>query len=217
MTNQQTINKTTEFVKETLANQESGHGWWHIFRVFTIAVRIAKEENANIFVVKLASLLHDIADYKFNNGNYSINEQTARDWLNKLAIDSKIIEQVCQIINEVSFKGASDQSKPSSLESKIVQDADRLDALGAIGIARCFSYGGHKGREIYIPGEKPKQYLNFDQYRKNTSCSINHFYEKLLILTDKMNTQAGKKMAQKRHRFILKYLEQFFAEWQADR
>ncbi len=181
------------------------------------AVRIAKKEGADLFVVQLAALLHDIADWKFNDGDVSIGEKEARKLLEKLCVEEHAISHVCEIIKNVSFKGAGVKAKMGTKEGMIVQDADRLDALGAIGIARCFATGARLGREIFNPEIKPKIHKTFEEYRKAESPSINHFYEKLLLLKDLMNTETGKKIAEERHRFMEQFLETFFEEWEGRR
>ena len=206
------IEKTQNFVRETLANAEGGHDWWHIHRVWVNAKRIAKTEKANLLVVELAALLHDIADSKFHNGDEEIGPVTAGDFLKSIQIDQDTITHVQQIIRYISFKASFDQKGFHSIELEIVQDADRLDAIGAIGIARAFSYGGFKGREIYNPEIAPNLNMSKEEYKNSTAPSINHFYEKLLLLKDKMNTSTGKEMAAQRHRFMEMYLEQFYLE-----
>ena len=206
------IEKTRDFVRKTLANAEGGHDWWHIHRVWLNAKRIAEGENADMLVVELAALLHDIADSKFNNGDEEIGPITAGKFLHGLNLDEAIIIHVQQIIRNISFKAGFDNKTFDSKELEIVQDADRLDAIGAIGIARAFSYGGFKGREIYNPEVAPNMHMTKAEYKSSVAPSINHFYEKLLLLKDKMNTATGKEMAEQRHRFMEIYLEQFFSE-----
>jgi uncharacterized protein len=212
MDNSTLIEKTTAFVRETLKNAEGGHDWWHIQRVWSNTKKIAQTENANLLVVELAALLHDIADSKFHNGDEEIGATTAGNFLRGLAVDVAIITHVQQIIRHVSFKSGFDRQKFYSVELAIVQDADRLDALGAIGIARAFNYGGFKGRAIYDPEIKPNLSMTKAEYKNTTAPTINHFYEKLLLLKDKMNTETGKVMAAQRHAFLLLYLEHFYAE-----
>ena len=207
------IQSTVDFVKMTLLNAEGGHDWWHIHRVWQLAKHIAESEKADLFVVELGALLHDIADSKFHNGDEEIGAQKARKFLSALAVDEKTIVHVENIINNISFKGGKQEQQFKSIELDIVQDADRLDAIGAIGIARTFNYGGFKNREIYNPGIKPDLNMTKEQYKNSTAPTINHFYEKLLLLKDKMNTNTGKLMAEKRHRFMEQYLEEFFNEW----
>ncbi|WP_428327620.1 HD domain-containing protein [Mucilaginibacter sp.] len=206
------IDKTIAFVKETLKNTEGGHDWWHIHRVWTNAKLIAKTEQCNLLIVELAALLHDIADSKFHNGDEEIGPKTAGDFLKNINADADTVEHVQQIIRHMSFKSGFDKASFRSKEMEIVQDADRLDALGAIGIARAFSYGGFKGREIYDPEIKPNLNMTKEQYKNSTAPTINHFYEKLLLLKDKMNTPTGKALANQRHAFMLAYLDQFYSE-----
>ncbi len=206
------VNKTTTFVRNTLKNAEGGHDWWHIHRVWNNAKLIAKTEQANTLIVELAALLHDIADSKFHNGDEEIGPDTAGKFLRSINADEGIIEHVQQIIRHISFKAGFDKGAFHSIELDIVQDADRLDAIGAIGIARAFSYGGFKGREIYDPEIKPNLNMTKAEYKNSTAPTINHFYEKLLLLKDKMNTPTGKKLAEERHAFMECYLKQFFSE-----
>ncbi|MFI0429815.1 HD domain-containing protein [Mariniflexile sp. HMF6888] len=213
MTSKEIINKTIDFVKETLANAEGGHDWFHILRVYNNALLISKNEPVNVFVVELGALLHDIADSKFYNGDETVGPQIAREFLFKLNVDSQVIEHVVNIIENISFKGGNEAQKFKSAELDVVQDADRLDAIGAIGIARCFNYGGFKNRELYNPEIKPHLSMTKAEYKTSTAPSINHFYEKLLLLKDKMNTKTGKDIATKRHAFMELYLEQFYKEW----
>lgn len=206
------VEKTRDFVRKTLENAEGGHDWWHIHRVWLNAHRIAENENADMLVVELAALLHDIADSKFHGGDEEIGPATAGKFLRELNIDESIIMHVQEIIRNISFKAGFDQNIFHSKELEIVQDADRLDAIGAIGVARAFSYGGFKGREIYNPEVAPNMNMTKEEYKNSASPSINHFYEKLLLLKDKMNTETGKQMAEQRHLFMEMYLQQFFDE-----
>jgi uncharacterized protein len=209
------IKKTEAFVRKRMAGETTGHDWWHTKRVCQMALRIAKtERGADLFVVQLAALLHDVADWKFNQGNIKAGVKLAKDWLEKLKVDDEIISHVCEIISEVSFKGANVISKIKTKEGMIVQDADRLDALGAIGIARCFATGAKLGREIYNPKIRPKLHQTFSQYKKAKSTSINHFYEKLFLLKERMYTKAAKKIAEKREQLMKLFLERFFEEWE---
>ena len=224
MTHQEIINKTADFVQKTLENAEGGHDWWHIYRVWQTAKTIAQTPNtegsvsdANLLVVELAALLHDIADAKFHNGDEEIGPKTARNFLNSLEIDAKIVAHVENIIRHISFKGGNFEKTFHSLELAIVQDADRLDAIGAIGIARTFNYGGFKNRPLYDPSVKPDLQMSKAAYKSNNAPTINHFYEKLLLLKDRMNTEAGKHMAAQRHQFMEDFLAQFYAEWEGVR
>lgn len=216
-TNNQLINTTIDFVKTTLANAEGGHDWWHIYRVWKLSVKIAESENADKTVVVLAALLHDIADVKFNNDDDTIGPKMATEFLKSMNVDDSVITHVVNIINNISFAGGHGVQQFKSPELDIVQDADRLDALGAIGIARTFNYGGFKNREMYNPAILPNLHMSKEEYRKSTAPTINHFYEKLLLLKDRMNTDTGKRMAAERHRFIELYLEEFYAEWEGER
>ena len=206
------LQNTKTFVKQKLKNAEAGHDWFHIERVFNNSLLIAKSEICNLEVVQLAALLHDIADSKFHNGDESIGPKTAKIFLESQNVDLHIIEHVVKIIENISFKGGHKSSDFNSIELQIVQDADRLDAIGAIGIARTFNFGGFKNRELYNPDIKPNLSMSKEQYKNNIAPTINHFYEKLLLLKDKMNTETGKKLAQERHEFMKVFLEQFFKE-----
>jgi len=213
MNEQQIIDKTILFVKETLQDAEGGHDWFHIQRVFNNAKLIAKGEHANDFIIALGALLHDIADSKFHDGDETIGPKKATEFLLLQDVDSAVIEHVVQIIKNISFKGGRVKRTFSSIELDVVQDADRLDAIGAIGIARCFNYGGFKNRELYNPEIKPNLNMSKHEYKTNAAPSINHFYEKLLLLKDTMNTKSGKRIASERHTFMEVYLKQFYAEW----
>ena len=206
------LQNTKTFVKQKLKNAEAGHDWFHIERVFNNSLLIAKSEICNLEVVQLAALLHDIADSKFHNGDESIGPKMAKIFLESQNVDLHIIEHVVKIIENISFKGGHKSSDFNSIELQIVQDADRLDAIGAIGIARTFNFGGFKNRELYNPDIKPNLSMSKEQYKNNIAPTINHFYEKLLLLKDKMNTETGKKLAQERHEFMKVFLEQFFKE-----
>ena len=207
------INNTINFVKQQLENAESGHNWFHMERVYNNALLIAKEETCNLEIVQLAALLHDIADSKFHDGDEMIGPKTARDFLKSENVAEESINHVVAIIENISFKGGNFEKKFTSKELEIVQDADRLDAIGAIGIARTFNYGGYKNREIYNPEIVPNLNMSKEEYKNSTAPTINHFYEKLLLLKDKMNTETGKKIAQQRHDFMEMFLEQFYNEW----
>jgi len=213
MSNQEIIEKTVVFVKNELKNAEGGHDWWHIERVWKNARTIAQTEPADPFIVELGALLHDIADSKFNDGNETIGVEKAQVFLKSLPVDDSVIEHICRIITHISFKGGNFISEFFSVELAVVQDADRLDALGAIGIARTFNYGGFRGRELYNPSVKPALGMTKEEYKSSSAPTINHFYEKLLLLKDRMNTATGRKMAEERHQFMEIYLSQFFREW----
>lgn len=213
MNHSQIIEKTKSFVKKTLRNAEGGHDWFHIQRVYNNALLIAEDEAADNFVVALGSLLHDIADYKFHNGDERVGPEKAQDFLRAQEVPEKVVDHVVKIIENISFKGGNESELFTSTELNIVQDADRLDALGAIGIARTFNYGGYKNRLIYDPGLKPNLGMTKEQYKASNAPTINHFYEKLLLLKDRMNTEVGRKMAEERHLFMEQFLEHFYREW----
>lgn len=212
MNKKEIIKKTTEFVKKGLKNGESGHDWSHTERVRKMAVKIAREEKADVFIIEMAALLHDVFDFKFFDEN--VARKKIERYLKQFNLDGKIDENIKSIVANISFKGAKVKNKISTSEGKIVQDADRLDAIGAIGIARVFSYGGHTGRALYEPKVKPVFHKTSSEYKKRKSTSINHFYEKLFLLKDRMNTKTGKKMAIKRHKVMERFLKDFFAEWE---
>lgn len=216
MNKQDIIEKTICFVKEVLKNAEGGHDWWHIERVWKLSKQIAKTENVDLFVVELGALLHDIADSKFHDGNEDVGPKMAKDFLLSLQVDEKTILHVVRIIENISFKGGNHIQQFRSNELNVVQDADRLDAIGAIGIARTFNYGGHKNREIYNPNCKPNLKMSKEEYKNSTAPTINHFYEKLLLLKDRMNTESGKKVAEHRHCFMQEFLDEFYKEWNGE-
>jgi len=207
------IDKTCKFVEDKLSGDGSGHDWWHIFRVWTLAKKIAVEEKAQGEIVELGALLHDIADWKFHDGDDSIGPEIAREFLNNHDVEPNLSDSVVEIISTVSYKGAGVATPMKTLEGKIVQDADRLDAIGALGIARTFAYGGYKNRLIYHPDEKPVLHKSYEDYKKNEGHTINHFYEKLLLLKERMNTNTGKRIAEGRHKFMQSFLDQFYKEW----
>lgn len=214
LSQEEIINKTVTFVKNKLSGEASGHDWWHIFRVWNNAKLILKtEKNADRFTVELASLLHDISDWKFNNGDTTVGPKIAKEFLKSIDVEEKTISQVCEIISTISFKGANVKTPMKTLEGEIVQDADRLDAIGAVGIARTFAYGGYSGNEMYNPEIKPAIHNCFEDYKKNKGTTLNHFYEKLLLLKDRMNTKSAKQIAQNRHSYMENFLTQFIDEW----
>lgn len=218
MTNTSLINKTIIFVKQELANAEGGHDWFHIERVYRNALLIAKTEPVNLEVVQLAALLHDIADSKFHNGDETVGPNKARAFLLKQNVATENIEHVASIISNMSFsKSLGNDKLFHSKELEVVQDADRLDAMGAIGIARAFNYGGFKNRALYNPEIKPNLNLTKAEYKKAEAPTINHFYEKLLLLKDNMNTKTGRQLAEKRHQFMLTYLDEFYQEWNGEK
>ena len=217
MTNTEIIEKTKEYVKDRLEGEGSGHDWQHILRVYNNALDIAKKEgNCDIFTVELAALLHDIADWKFNDGNLDKGSEIAGMFLSGLNVDVKTIEHVSDIIKNVSFKGANVKNTITTKEGMIVQDADRLDAIGAIGIGRAFAYGGFMKREMYNPDVSHEIHNTFEEYKNKNGSTINHFYEKLLLLKDKMNTKTGKEKARKRHEFMCTFLDEFYSEWDGE-
>ncbi|MFY7758785.1 MAG: HD domain-containing protein [Flavobacterium stagni] len=208
------IDATIIYVKQQLEGAEAGHDWFHIERVYRNALHIADQEHCNREVVQLAALLHDIADSKFHGGDESIGPKTARTFLESQHTDAATIDHVVKIIENISFKGGKTERTFSSLELDIVQDADRLDAIGAIGIARTFNYGGFKNRPMYDPAIAPNMHMTKEEYKASNAPTINHFYEKLLLLKERMNTSTGKKLAEERHRFMEVFLAQFYAEWE---
>jgi uncharacterized protein len=211
------ISRTADHVRDLLSGDSAGHDWWHIERVRRVALTIAREEHANLFLVEVAALLHDVADWKFTGGDESAGPAAARKWLVSLEADQPTIDHVCRIIGQLSFKGAGVPTPMDSLEGACVQDADRLEALGAIGIARTFAYGGWKGQAMHDPELPPQMHGSFAEYKQNKGTTINHFHEKLLLLKDRMNTASGKRLALARHEFMELYLRQFFGEWEGRR
>jgi len=210
------IKKAVEFVKSQMKEDATGHDWWHIQRVLKMSLFLAGKEKADLFLVQLTALLHDIDDWKLNkensDGDYPFK---ARQFLERLNMEEKIVSQTFENIKQISFKGAGVDTKPKTLEAMIVQDADRLDALGAIGIARCFATGAKIfGNSIYNPELKSQQHKSFEDYKNSRTTSINHFYEKLLLLKGLLNTKAAKEIAKERHRFMERFLEQFMKEWE---
>ena len=217
MINPDLISKTILFVKEKLENAEGGHDWFHIERVFKNSVLISKSEVCDTTVVKLGALLHDIADSKFHDGDETVGPRIAREFLESENVDEETIMHVVHIVENISYKGGNFEKKFSSKELDVVQDADRLDAIGAIGIARTFNYGGFKNRALYDPKIAPNSSMTKEEYKKNDSPTLNHFYEKLLLLKDKMNTETGKQIAQERHRYMEGFLAQCYAEWEGEK
>ncbi len=213
MTSEKIIENTILFVQQTLKNAEGGHDWFHIERVYKNAQLIANGENADDFVVTLGALLHDIADSKFHDGDESVGPKVATEFLETQDVSVEVIDHVVAIIKNISFKGGKEAQSFKSLELDIVQDADRLDALGAIGIARTFNYGGFKGRALYDPAIEPDLNMTKEEYKASTAPTINHFYEKLLLLKDRMNTKTGKEIAEQRHLYMEQFLDQFYNEW----
>ncbi|MFX1704102.1 HD domain-containing protein [Chitinophaga sp. CC14] len=212
----QIITATVDFVKKELEGAEGGHDWWHIYRVWQQAKHIAATEPADLLIVELGALLHDIADSKFHNGDENIGPAKAVAFLQTLDVPAAIITQVENIIRHISFKGGNQEKTFFSAELAVVQDADRLDAIGAIGIARAFNYGGFKNRSLYDPAVKPNMQMTKEAYKNSTAPTITHFYEKLLLLKDRMNTATGKKLAEERHAFMEVFLERFYKEWEGE-
>jgi uncharacterized protein len=217
MNRQEIIRKTESFVQDTLQGSEAGHDWSHIERVVRNARTIAAGEKADPLVIELAALLHDIADSKFHNGNEELGPERSERFLKGLDLPSELVDHVVNIVRNVSFKNELDPSKEDrfdSIELQVLKDADRLDAMGAIGVARAFHYGGYKNRALYDPSIKPVEKQSKEQYKTSKAPTINHFYEKLLLLKDKMNTQTGRKMAEERHAFMESFLDHFYREWE---
>ena len=217
MDNSDIVHKTILFVQEKLENAEGGHDWFHIERVYKNALLIAENEVCDVNVLKLGALLHDIADSKFHDGDEAIGPKIAREFLESENADEVTIQHVINIIENLSFKGGNAEKTFSSVELDIVQDADRLDAMGAIGIARTFNYGGFKNRPLHNPNIAPNLHMSKEEYKNSEAPTINHFYEKLLFLKDKMNTETGKKIAEGRHQFMKNFLSQFYAEWDGEK
>lgn len=215
MTNEQIIQKTADFIKQEFSDDSSGHDWWHIYRVWKNAIAICEIEKADAFIVELAALLHDLDDWKFNAAGDETPHR-AKAWLESCHVDSSIADSVCEIIRHISYKGAGVENKMDSLEGFIVQDADRLDAIGAIGIGRAFAYGGYKNRPLYDPDSPPTMHASFEEYKNSKSATINHFYEKLLLLKDRMNTATAKRIAEQRHKVMEDFLSQFMLEWEGE-
>jgi len=208
------INGVAKEVEKRMSGEGTGHDWWHVYRVWQMAKNIGKKEEADFFVIELSALLHDIADWKFNGGNFGTGPKEAAKLLSKFQVDEETIERVADIVRNISFKGAGEENKIKTLEGKVVQDADRLDAIGAIGIARAFAYGGHKGRAIFNPQGEVKHHDSFEEYKRGADSTLHHFYEKLLLLKDRMNTETAKEIAVSRHQYLEEYLERFYREWE---
>lgn len=210
------IEKTINFVKEKLKGAEAGHDWFHIERVWKLSKKISEKEGGNIEVIELSALLHDIADPKFHNGDETLATKISSEFLKSIKVEENIINQVLYIIENISFKNREESHQNPSLELQIVQDADRLDAIGAIGIARTFNFGGFKNNLMYHPDIQPKLNMSKEEYKKSNGTTINHFYEKLLLLKGLMNTETAKKIASERHDFMLKFLDEFYKEWKVE-
>jgi uncharacterized protein len=212
---EEALAKTKAFLKEKLSDECTGHDWYHIERVWRLACRIADSEEVDGFIVELGALLHDVADWKFT-GDEKSGSRAAREWLESIGVEEPVIQHICEIVDNISYKGARVKEKMKSREGLVVQDADRLDSVGAVAIARTFAYGGWANRMIYDPTVPPEMHETFEQYKSSKGHSINHFYEKILLLKDRMNTATGRKIAEGRHRFVEEYLKQFFAEWNGE-
>ena len=210
------ITLTINFVKEKLEGAEAGHDWFHIERVWKLSKKIAEQEGGNLEVIELSALLHEIADPKFHNGDETLALKISQNFLEEIHIDTELIEQVLFVIKNISFKNRAEAPENPPLELQIVQDADRLDAIGAIGIARTFNFGGFKNNLMYHPEIKPNLGMNKEEYKKSNGTTINHFYEKLLLLKDLMNTETAKKIASERHDFMLQFLDEFYKEWNVE-
>jgi len=216
MNNTEIIQNTERFIESQFRSEGSGHDWFHVDRVRKMALRIGEHEGCDLFVVEMAALLHDLDDWKLN-GAESQAKSKIKKWLDMIELEAEVALHILKITDEVSFKGAGIETPVQSTEAAVVQDADRLDAIGAIGIARTFTYGGHKSRLIYDPSISPVMHDDFQEYKNNTAPTINHFYEKLLLLKDRMNTQTARTIAEQRHQFMNDYLSQFYEEWEATR
>ncbi|MFC2152562.1 HD domain-containing protein [Bacteroidota bacterium] len=212
MSREQILEKTIEFVKIKLDGDSSGHDWWHIYRVWNMSKRLQEKEGGNLFIIELAALLHDVADWKFCEDE-NAGLKVVKDWLNQFELPENIIDQVIHIIKNVSYKGAGVKDQMDLIEGEIVQDADRLDAIGAIGVARTFAFGGKFGNEIYNPEINVQMHNNFTKYKNSKGTTVNHFYEKLLLLKDRMHTKYAKEIAIERHQFMELFLKQFYNEW----
>lgn len=210
---QKVVDCIAEKVREKMSGDGSGHDWWHVYRVWQNAIAIGEAEGADMFVVQTAALLHDIADWKFNGGDMKEGGRVAIEWLTELNVDKSVAQHVAEIIDRLSFKGAGVDTSMPTLEGKVVQDADRLEAIGAMGIARTFAYGGHKGRPIYDPTVDPEKHETLEQYKNSAGPSINHFYEKLLLVKDLISTNHAKELAEGRHQYMENFLRQFLDEW----
>lgn len=217
MKHQQIVTNIAQLVRQKLEGEGSGHDWWHILRVWNMAKHINQKENADAFVVELAALLHDIADWKFHEGDTTVGPKLAREILTVQNVPGEIIDHVCTIVTHISYKGAGVKNEISTLEGMIVQDADRLDAIGAIGIGRTFTYAGHAGHAMYDPEETPKQHQTKEAHMKSTVSAVGHFYEKLLLLKDRMNTETAKQLAKDRHAFMESFLAEFYKEWAGEK
>lgn len=210
------VARTRDHVRRVLEGEGTGHDWWHVHRVWQSAVAIAQQEGADLLIVELAALLHDIADWKFHHGDPDAGPRAARHWLTGQQAEPAVIDAVCEIVGGLSFKGAAVPTPMPTLEGRVVQDADRLDALGAVGIARAFAYGGYRQLPLHDPAVTPQPHATFAAYRDHQGTTINHFYEKLLLLEDRMNTPTGRRLAAARHHYMEAFLERFYAEWDGE-
>ena len=210
------IKQTADYVKKTLEEEWSGHDWWHVYRVWQTAKTIGVKEKADMFIVELAAILHDISDWKFSRGDDKAGAKKARKWLEKIKVDKKVIDEVTYIVENISYKGGTNKVKMRSIEGKIVQDADRLDAMGAIGVARAFAFGGNTNAKMHDPDIKPMTFRDFEDFKKSMKVNtvINHFYEKLLLIKNLMNTKTAKEIAKGRHRYLEEFLDKFLNEWE---
>jgi uncharacterized protein len=212
MKNKDLIQKTHDYVRDCFLMESSGHDWFHVQRVWNLSVFLSQSESVDATVVQLAALLHDLADWKFHAGDLSAGPRAAREWLQENGADPELTNRVCEIVAGLSFKGAGVASPMATLEGKIVQDADRLDAMGAMGIARAFAYGGYRGRLLYDPEKPPEFHNSFEAYKTSASPTLNHFFEKLLLLKDRMNTPAARAIAERRHRYMESFVKRFLEE-----
>lgn len=210
--NKELVQRVATLAENFHSTDTTGHDWWHVYRVWNLSKYIARQENTDCLVVELAALLHDMDDHKIPGAD-AVNFPNARNTLLSLNADSLLVEKVVEVISQVSFKGAGVNTTPTSLEACVVQDADRIDAIGAIGVARAFAYGGSKNRELFNPNVKPTHHTSFEEYKNSKGSTLNHFYEKLLLLKDLLNTNTAKRIAQQRHAYMQQFVEQFLDEW----
>ncbi len=210
------LDRAAEHVRGVLSGDGTGHDWHHVDRVRRVALRLADAEGADRFIVELAALLHDVADWKFHGGDETAGPRAAREWLASLDVDAGTIEHVCEIVAGLSFKGAGVATEMPTIEGRVVQDADRLDALGAIGVARTFAYGGHRGQPLHDPDAAPVLHESFAAYKEPGGTSLNHFHEKLLLLKDRMQTESGRRWAETRHAYVEEFVERFLSEWNGE-
>ncbi len=211
---QDAINRTSDFARDFFESDASGHDWWHTQRVWKLAKGIAEQEKADLFVVEMAALLHDVSDFKLHGGDVEAGKRKVIDWLIGLELEEMVINHIWNAVNTVSYKGAGVDTTPATIEAMIVQDADRLDAMGAMGVARTLAFGGNRGRKLWDPSETPEQHQSFEAYKNSQSSTVSHFYEKLLLLKDRINTETAKRIAERRHQYMEEFLERFFQEWE---